>query len=60
MKKDQRDKLRHEIYTLWYNAKDKDKKIIYQKVLDLIDYTEDVRSLQGTETSLKPGCFFDP
>lgn len=44
MKKDQRDKLRHEIYTLWYNAKDKDKKIIYQKVLNLIDYTEDVRS----------------
>lgn len=44
MNKNERDKLRHQVYTLWYHAKDKDKKITYQKMLDLIEYTEDIRS----------------
>tara|TARA_Y100000289_G_scaffold62654_1_gene72177 strand:+ start:45247 stop:45420 length:174 start_codon:yes stop_codon:yes gene_type:complete len=44
MNKNERDKLRHQVYTLWYHAKDKDKKITYQKMLDLIEYTEDLRS----------------
>lgn len=44
MNKDERDKLKHEVYTLWYQAKDKKKKATYQKILDLIDFTEEVRS----------------
>lgn len=44
MNKDERDKLRHEVYTLWYNSKDKDKKNTYQKMLELIDYAEEIRS----------------
>lgn len=44
MKKDERDELRHEVYALWYNAKDKNKKNTYQKILNLIDYTEDLKS----------------
>lgn len=44
MNNHERNKLRHEVYTLWYHAKDEDKKYIYQKILDLIDYTEDIRS----------------
>lgn len=44
MNKDKRDKLRHEVYTLWYNCKDKNKKNTYQKMLQLIDYTEDLRN----------------
>lgn len=44
MNKDERDQLRHEVYTLWYNAKDKNKKNTYQKILDLINYTEELKT----------------
>lgn len=44
MNKDERDKLRHEVYTLWYHEKDEEKKAIYEKTLDLIEYAEDIRS----------------
>ena len=44
MNKDERDKLRHEVYALWYHEKDEEKKAIYQKTLDLIEYAEDIRS----------------
>ena len=40
----ERNKLRHEVYTLWYNCKDKSKKSIYQNMLKLIDYTEELRA----------------
>tara|TARA_B100000902_G_C27317569_1_gene922316 strand:+ start:2260 stop:2433 length:174 start_codon:yes stop_codon:yes gene_type:complete len=40
----ERNKLRHEVYTLWYNSKDKNKKQIYGDMLKLIDYTEELRS----------------
>ena len=44
MNKQQRNELRHEVYSLWYHSKDEKKKVIYQKVLDLIEYTEEVRA----------------
>ena len=44
MNKQARNELRHEVYSLWYHAKDKNKKAIYQRVLDLIEYTEEIRS----------------
>jgi hypothetical protein len=40
--------LREEVYALWYHAKDKDKKATYQKVLNLIDHTSELKiSLQS-------------
>lgn len=39
MNKDEREKLRQEIYEFWYNEKDVNKKATLQKVLDLIDFT---------------------
>lgn len=44
MNKQERNELKHEVYTLWYHEKDKDKKEIYKKMLELIDYAEDLRS----------------
>lgn len=34
------DKLRHEVYTLWYHENDGAKKETLQKVLDLIEFAE--------------------
>jgi hypothetical protein len=39
MNKDEREKLRQEVYELWYNEKDVNKKETLQRVLDLIDFT---------------------
>lgn len=47
MNKDQINKLKHDVYTLWYHAKDKKKKDTYKKMLQLIDYTIEL------ETSMK-------
>lgn len=47
MNKDQINKLKHDVYTLWYHAKDKKKKDTYKKILQLIDYTIEL------ETSMK-------
>lgn len=44
MNKEDRDKLKHEVYTLWYHEEDKEKKQTFKKILDLIDFTDDVRS----------------
>ncbi len=44
MNKEERDKLKHEVYTLWYHEKDQAKKITFQKILDLLDFTDEVRS----------------
>ena len=44
MNKKDRDKLKHEVYTLWYHEEDKEKKQTFKKILDLIDFTDDVRS----------------
>jgi len=42
------DKLRHEVYTLWYHENDGAKKETLQKVLDLIDFTnEAIKKLQS-------------
>ena len=38
------NKLKQEVYTLWYQEKDKGKKETYQKVLDLIDFAERVKA----------------
>ena len=43
MNKEEREKLRQEVYTLWYNEQDKSKKATLQKVLDLIDFTEEIK-----------------
>ncbi len=43
MNKEEREQLRHEVYTLWYNEQDKSKKATLQKVLDLINFTEEAR-----------------
>tara|TARA_A200000159_G_scaffold160572_1_gene180937 strand:- start:72 stop:245 length:174 start_codon:yes stop_codon:yes gene_type:complete len=44
MNKEERDKLKHEVYTLWYHEKDQAKKTTFQKILDLLDFTDEVRS----------------
>jgi hypothetical protein len=42
------DKLRHEVYTLWYHENDGAKKETLQKVLNLIDFTnEAIKKLQS-------------
>ena len=43
MNKEEREQLRHEVHTLWYNEQDKSKKATLQKVLDLINFTEEAR-----------------
>lgn len=52
MNKDERDKLRHEVYTLWYHEKDEEKKAIYQKMLDLISFTDEMRARMRSVTNL--------
>ena len=37
-------KLRQETYEFWYKAKDKKAKKHYKKVLDLIDYSEELKT----------------
>ena len=44
MNRNELSKLRQEVYSLWYYTKDKKKKAIYQRVLDLIDYTSELKS----------------
>tara|TARA_R100000773_G_C4122527_1_gene57296 strand:- start:281 stop:454 length:174 start_codon:yes stop_codon:yes gene_type:complete len=44
MNNQERNKLRHEVYTLWYNSKDKNKKQVYKDMLRLIDYAEELRA----------------
>ena len=44
MNNHQRNKLRHEVYNLWYHCEDKDKKKIYEDMLKLINYTEELRA----------------
>lgn len=44
MNKQERDKLKHEVYTLWYHEQDQAKKATFQKILDLLDFTDEVRS----------------
>jgi hypothetical protein len=47
MNRDERDKLRQEVYEFWYNEKDVNKKETLQRVLDLIDFTnESMRKLR--------------
>jgi hypothetical protein len=49
--KEERDKLYFEVYTLWYNEKDKSKKQTFRKVLDLIEFTQKARTqLKAVET----------
>lgn len=55
MDKQDRDKLRHEVYTLWYNSKKSEEKEIFQKVLNLIDYTEELRANVKSVTKLFAG-----
>lgn len=55
MNNHERNKLRHEVYTLWYNCKDKEKKEIYSNVLKLIDYTEELRTNVKSVTKLFAG-----
>ena len=51
----ERSKLRNEVYNLWYNCKDKEKKEIYSNVLKLIDYTEELRTNVKSVTKLFAG-----
>jgi hypothetical protein len=51
----ERNRLRHEVYNLWYNCKDKDEKQIYKDMLKLIDYTEELRSNIKSVTKLFAG-----
>lgn len=51
MNKEERDKLYFEVYTLWYHEKDNEKKQIFRKVLDLIEFTQKARTqLKAVET----------
>ena len=43
MTKDDLIKLRQEVYAMWYYSKNKDKKITYEKILKLIDYTGELK-----------------
>ena len=43
MNKDERDKLRHEVYTLWYHEKDEEKKAIEEGIAEL------KKSLEGSD-----------
>lgn len=55
MNKDEREQLRHEVYTLWYNEEDPHKKQVYRKVLDLMEYAEEMRSSIKAVASLSSG-----
>ena len=55
MNKDEREQLRHEVYTLWYNEEDPHKKQVYRKVLDLMEYAEEMRSSIKAIASLSSG-----
>ena len=44
MKREEINKLKHDVYTLWYHAKDKKKKDTYKKMLQLIDYAIELES----------------
>ena len=55
MNKDKREKLRHEVYTLWHHEEDPHKKQIYRKVLDLMEYAEEMRSSMKAVASLSSG-----
>ena len=52
MNKEKRDELKHKVYSLWCNEKNKDKKNIYKDILDLIDFTDDIRSRLKSVTKL--------
>lgn len=43
MDKKERDDLKKEVYALWYHEKDEKNKATLQKMLDLLDFTEDNR-----------------
>jgi hypothetical protein len=55
MDKQERNKLRHEVYNLWYNCEDKDEKKIYKDMLKLINYTEQLRANVKSVTKLFAG-----
>ena len=55
MNNHERNKLRHEVYNLWYNSEDKNKKKVYQDMLKLIDYTEELRANIKSVTKLFAG-----
>jgi hypothetical protein len=44
MNKEERDRLKQEVYALWYHEEDQAKKITFQKILDLLDFADEVRS----------------
>jgi hypothetical protein len=44
MKREEINQLKHDVYTLWYHAKDKKKKDTYKKMLQLIDSTIELES----------------
>lgn len=52
MNRQEREKLRHEVYTLWYHEKNKEKKVTYQKMLDLITFAEEMRVRMKSVTNL--------
>ena len=52
MNKEKRYELKHKVYSLWYNEKNKEKKNIYKDILDLIDFTDDIRSRLKSVTKL--------
>ena len=56
MTRDQLSHLRQEVYSLWYHAKDnsEDKKT-YTKVLELIDYTLELKSAVRSIRNLYEG-----
>jgi len=43
MNKKERDDLKKEVYSLWYHEKNDKNKASFQKMLDLLDFTEDNR-----------------
>ena len=55
MNNQERNKLRHEVYNLWYNCEDRERKAIYSDILKLIDYTEELRSNIKSATKIFAG-----
>lgn len=55
MNKQERNELKHKVYTLWYNTEDEDKKQTYKKMLKLIDYAEDLRATVKSVNKLFAG-----
>ena len=43
MNKKERDDLKKEVYALWYREKNDKNKATFQKMLDLLDFTDDNR-----------------